>query len=364
MNHHIAGVGPAADRRGRMRDRSCLLAVAAALAALLGAEPGGAPPARAQGAGAVKPVPMAERWQAPPSQGRGRPAGSPREIGQIIELTDAARQSGVLSMRHVRRAGNALYDWLTHLRTSIVENNRRDIEYDRANCQLLYELLQESNPSAALADDIRFFRQHVGRGLAGDPMTAFLRLQLDLGKYRFLYPLRDLEGMAAAMLRLQRDGKQEERDQAIDLLLKAIRLPNVDGPIERSFDAYLEGLAALDRGDRGEARRLLKNAAHHISHLNVGTYIEESNWYLAKAEDALSRDLGGIALASVRDANTLLKRAEERAWSEFRPRVKLVREDSDTLVKTLKNQREKTTLTPADLRALARRIEAELRLPS
>jgi len=336
----------------------------AAAAVIIAAGVGQTIPAVAQSPGPLKPVPEASRTEPQLRPSRGRPAGVPREIGQLLEVTEAARASGVMSLRYVRRVGNTLYVWVDHLRISIAESDRSDIELDRTNCQILYELIRQSNPSSLLADDLRAFRQQMEQGDRGDPVTAFLHLQLDLEKYRFLYPLHNLNAMTDAVMRLQRDGKRDECLAACDLLRTAVALPNLDGPIQRSFDAYQEALVLLEQGRSGEARHLLRNAANYVSHLNVGTYLAESNWYLAKAHDALEKDLGGIALASVRDADTLLKNAEERAWKEFKPGITAVRADSRRLIQSLVDRRKKTTLSTTDVTALAKRIDAELRIPS
>ncbi len=338
--------------------------VPAAAAVVIAAGVGQTIPAVAQSPGPIKPVPEASRAEPQAGPSRGRPPGVPREIGQLLEVTEAARTSGVMSLRYARRVGNTLYVWVDHLRISIAENDRSDIELDRTNCQILYELIRQNNPSSLLTDDIYEFRQQMEQGDRGDPVTAFLRLQLDLEKYRFLYPLHDLNAMTDVVMRLQRDGKRDECLAACDQLRAAVALPNVDGPIQRSFGAYQEALVLLEQGRSGEARRLLRNAANYISHLNVGTYLAESSWYLAKAYDSLERDLGGIALASIRDADTLLKNAEERAWKEFKPGITAVRVDSKRLIQSLVDRRKKTTLSTEDVTALAKRIDAELRIPS
>ena len=338
---------------------------APAVAAIVIAAGVGQPvPAGAQSPGPLKPVPEASRTEPQLRPSRGRPAGVPREIGQLLEVTEAARTSGIMSLRYVRRVGNTVYVWVDHLRISIAENDRSDIELDRTNCQILYELIRQSNPSSLLADDIRGLRQQMEQEAQGDPVSAFLRLQLDLEKYRFLYPLHHLTAMTDEVMRMQRNGKREECLAGCDLLLSAVALPNLDGPIQRSFDAYQEALGLLEQGRSGEARQLLRNAANYISHLNVGTYLAESSWYLAKAHDALEKDMGGIALASVRDADTLLRNAEERAWKEFKPGITAVRADSQRLIQSLVDRRKKTTLSTADVKALAKRIDVELRIPS
>ncbi len=335
-----------------------------AAAAVLAAGAGLPLPVGAQTPGPPKPVPEASRAEPDLGPSRARPAGVPREIGQLLEVTEAARASGVMSLRYVRRVGNTLYEWVDHLRIAIAESDRTDIELDRTNCQILYELIRQSNPSALLAEDLHAFREQMEQGDRGDPVTAFLRLQLDLEKYRFLYPLHDLNAMTDAVMRLQRDGKRSECLAACDMLSAAIALPNLDGPIQRSFGAYEEALALLEQGRSAEARRLLRNAANYISHLNVGTFLAESSWYLAKAHDALERDMGGIALASVRDSDTLLRHAEERAWKEFKPGIVAVRADSQRLIQSLVDRRKKMTLSTEDVKALAKRIDAELRIPS
>ncbi|MHB8077831.1 MAG: hypothetical protein ACYDIE_01070 [Candidatus Krumholzibacteriia bacterium] len=288
----------------------------------------------------------------------------PREIGQLLEVTEAARASGVMSLRYLRRVGNTLYTFTEHLRISIAENDRSDIETDRTNCQILRELLDQNNPSAILADDLQQFGQALEQGNAGDPMTAFLHLRLDLEKYRFLYPLHDLNRMTDFIMRLQREGRRDECLAACNQMRTVIALPNIDGPIRRSSDEYDKALTLLDQGQTDEARRLLRNAANYITHLNVGTYLAESSWYLAKADNALERDMGGIALASVRDADTLLKQAGERAWPEFRPAIAAVRADSERLIRSLADRRKKAMLSTDDVRALAKRIDVELRIPS
>lgn len=336
----------------------------AAAAIVIAAGVGQPVPAGAQAPGPLKPVPEASRTEPQIRPSRGRPAGVPREIGQLLEVTEAARVSGVMSLRYVRRVGNTLYVWVDHLRISIAESDNSDIEMDRANCQILYELLRQSNPSAVLADDLHAFRQQMEQGDRGDPVAALLHLHLDLEKYRFLYPLYDLSAMADEVMRLQRAGKREECLAGCDLLRARATLPNVDGPIERSFAAYEQALVLLEQGRTGEARRLLKDAANYISHLNVGTCLAESSWYLAKANHALEGGMGAMALASVRDADTLLKNAEEHAWKEFKPGITAVRVDSQRLIQSLVDRRKKATLSTADVTALAKRIDAELRIPS
>lgn len=338
--------------------------VPAAAAVVIAAGVGQTIPAVAQSPGPLKPVPEASRTEPQISPSRGRPAGVPREIGQLLEVTEAARASGVMSLRYARRVGNALYVWVDHLRISIAENDRSDIEKDRTNCQILYELIRQNNPSSLLADDIYAFRQQMEQGDRGDPVTAFLRLQIDLEKYSFLYPLHNLRAMTDEVMRLQHNGKRDECLDGCDLLLSAVALPNLDGPIQRSFDAYKEALVLLEQGRTGEARRLLRNAANYVSHLNVGTYLAESSWYLAKANHALEGGMGGLALTSVRDADTLLKNAEERAWKEFKPGITAVRADSQHLIQSLVDRRKKTTLSTTDVTALAKRIDSELRIPS
>ncbi len=143
----------------------------------------------------------------------------PREIGQLLEVTETARTSGVMSLRYVRRVGNTLYVWVDHLRISIAENDRSDIELDRTNCQILYELIRQSNPSSPARGRHPRVPPADGAGGPGDPVTAFLRLQLDLEKYRFLYPLHNLNAMTDAVMRLQRDGKRDECLDGCDLLL-------------------------------------------------------------------------------------------------------------------------------------------------
>ncbi len=311
-----------------------------------------------------KPVPEADRAGSLPRNTRGRPAGLPREMGEILEVTDLARQTGLGSVRHVRRVSNALYDCLTHLRIAMAENDRADIERDRQDCQLLFDLVQQVNPSAVLGNAVRTLRQEIGRGARGDPESAFLRLQLDIEKHRQLYPLQDLDAMSATVLKLAREGRTAECDQGLDMLLAAVALPNVDGPAQRSFEAFQLGLAAYEDGKGGDARRLVKDAAGYISHLSVGTYLAEASWYLAKSDNALRNGLGALAVASLRDADTVLNAAGERAWKEFRPQIETVRGDSRRLLETLEGKLKKGTLTTADVRGLAKRIEAELRIPS
>jgi len=339
-----------------------LAPVAAAI--VFAAAAGQAVPVGAQPSAPLKPVPQASRAEPQIRPSRGRPEGVPREIGQLLEVTEAARASGLMSLRYVRRVGNTLYVWVDHLRISIAENDQTDIELDRANCQILYELIRQSSPSAILRADLAACHDQTAQGDQGDPVSAFLRLQLDLEKFRFLYPLHNLTAMTDAVMRFQRDGRRDDCLAGCNQLRSAVTLPNLDGPIERSWAAYEQALALLEQGRRDEARQLLRNAANYITHLNVGTYLAESSWFLAKAQHALSQDMGGIALASVRDADTLLKQAEERAWEEFRPGIRAVRADSQRLIQSLVDRRKKSVLTTEDIMALAKRIDAELRIPS
>ena len=335
--------------------RALPLVLASATLAIVAGRPG---PAAGQTSATLKEVPAAARGESDQHTGRARPVGVPREIGQLLEGTEAARQSGLESVRYMRHVGNVLYDWVDHLRIAITEGDRQGVEHDRANCQVLYELLEQSNPSAILGDDIHRLRGPAGGGAKGDPFAALLQMQLDFEKFRLLYPLHDLSGMLEGVAPLQHGGRPEELAAAFDTLLAAIAIPNLDGPVSRSLAAYEQALAAHAGGDDGEARRLLRNAANYVSHLNVGTYLAESSWFLGKAQDALEKSKGAIALAAVRDADTLLQNAEERAWLEFKPRVTAVRVDSQRLVKVW------SYLSSKDLLDLTKRVDAELRIPS
>ncbi len=343
-------------RRSLSRPFGAALLSAALAAGLLAA------PARAQSPGPLKGTPDADRRTSPSLSPSLRGTGVPREIGEIIETTEAARQSGITSLRYVRRVAGAIYDWANHLRISVVENDVPGIAYDRENCELLYELMRETNPSVLLSNDLGGLREQV-LAKDGDPTQAFLRLQLDIEKFRFLYPLLDLDGMTRTILQQQRDGRQSACVATIDAMTAAVALPNLDGPISRSEAAFRAGLSSLDTGERRVARQYLKQAANYITQVSVGTYLAECSWFLAKSDNALRSGLGAIALASIRSADTCLKDAEDRSWRDFKPRVSAVHDESGRLVDDLTDRTKKGTLSTANIRSLAKRVDSELRIP-
>jgi hypothetical protein len=286
--------------------------------------------------------------------------GMPREIGQMLEVSEAARQSGNYAVRHVRDIGNATYDWLLHLRISVVENDYQAIQYDIQNCQLLYELIQQNNPSAILLADIQELRQNLAENRVDDFSPACLGLQLDIEKYEFLYPLADLRAMTNLIVRQSREGQTEQCQASADLLEEAVALPNIDRPIASSTASFEKALALLDKGENGLARDELKKAANLISLLNVGTYLCESEWYLAKAKDALIARLFGITLASLKKTDSRLKEAEDRAWSEMAAPIASVRQDLAVLINIASDRKGKTTLTPDKLLGVAKRMKKDL----
>lgn len=289
--------------------------------------------------------------------------GLPREIGKILESSEAALQVGNNSVRYIRRIANTTYDWLLHLRISLVENDLQSIRYDRENCELLYELITAANPSGILLADLQELKQSLAERESGSCSAAFLHLQLNVEKYDFLYPLADLGGMLGAIMRLQRDRKWQQCDLSVKLMQEAVALPNVDGPITGSLASFQTALDHLDAGHDGEARKELKNAAKMISLLNVGAFLTESQWYLAKADDALKRRLYGIALASFKKADGRLEDAEDRAWPEFAQAIATVRTEVSDLIDAAGDRERKLTLSSQRIRTLARRIDEELRIP-
>jgi hypothetical protein len=304
------------------------------------------------------------RTEIPPPTQQARPdEGVPREIGQILEMTEEARRSGPKSVQHVRRTANTLIDWVRHLRIAIIESDNPTVAYDRENCQLLFELLQEVNPSAILGTDLRRLRQEIGDRHHGDPTSAVLQLQLDVERFRPLYPLQDLTAMASLIVTKHNEDKRDDCLQAIEVMLPTVALPNLDEPIARAFESYQEALHQLDTGKSDEARRLLKIAGDTVALLNVGTYLVESQWHLSRARDALRQGQPAITLASVRNADSLLHTASERAWPEFRAAIKAVRDETDRIIDTMSDRDKKSSLTGTDLRNLSTRIDSELRLP-
>ena len=351
-------------RRRRAARRPALLAAAAFVTLAVGLLWPAAPAPRAQDKPVKKGIPEATQRGEIDASRRARPAGMPRDIGEILEVTDAARQTGLGSVRLLRRGSNTLYDWLHHLRISIAEHSLSDIAYDRENCQLLFEVVQQSSPSRTLHACIGSLRQEMDLGERGDPTAAFLRLQLAIEKYRQLYPLQDLDPMAAMVMTLYRDGKTQPCEEALDVLVAATAQPNLDGPVQRSLAIFQSAMDALDRNNRSEARSLLRDSASYISHMNVGSFLAEANWYLSKTDLALQQGLSALAVASLRDVDTVLGAAQDRAWKEFRPLVRAVREDARTLLEKFEDTKKKGALTESEIRSIARRIEAELRIPA
>jgi hypothetical protein len=264
-------------------------------------------------------------------------------------------------MRYLRRIANATYDWLLHLRISVVESDLQAIRYDRENCELLFELLDASNPSRILRDDIEEIRAAMEED--GGIASCLLGLQIDLERYDFLYPLADLRSMLTALMRAQQDRKPQQVRLGVRMLEEAVALPNIDGPIAASRETFAAAMASLDDGDSGEARRQLKNSANLISLLNVGAYVTEGLWHLARANHALGQRQFSIALASLKKADARLEDAEDRAWSEYAAAVSSVREDLDEVLTKAADRKLKLTLKATQLKAVAQRIDRELRIP-
>jgi hypothetical protein len=287
--------------------------------------------------------------------------GLPRDIGQILEVSEAELQSGNRTMRYLRRIANATYDWLLHLRISVVESDPQAIRYDRENCELLFELIGSSNPSRILRDDLTEIGNNLD--LEDGLSSCVLGLQLDLEKYDLLYPLADFRPMVTALLKAQREGKPQQVKLGIQMMDEAMALPNIDGPIAGSRATFDHALELLDAGNRDGARKEIKKAANLISLLNVGAYVTESLWHLAKANEALQQRLFGIALASLKKADARLDDAEDRAWPEYATAVAGVRKDLDRILTIAADSKLKYTLEASQLRELAQRIDRELRIP-
>ncbi len=341
----------------RRRTAAIAAAVLPAAAALLLLVP---PPAAAQTGAARKPVPGKEGG-VPTVSDRPDP-GLPREIGEILDTTEEARRSGPSSVRQVSRIADSIHDWLRHLQIAIVENDRPTIAYDRQNLLLLFELIQEVNPSAVLGGDLRRVRQEVGNRFSGDPLPSLLQLQLNAERFRLLYPLADMRAMTAVILSRYSEADTAACLDAVETMLGMTRLPNLDQPIGLAQRDFLEAMQKLDAGKRTEARRLLRRSDKTIQLLNVGALLVEAQWHVARAEDALRNGMPAIALASVRNADTLLRNAAERAWPEFRTSIRSVRGETAKVMEGMRDRNKKVTLTSSELRALARRIDSELRI--
>jgi hypothetical protein len=122
-------------------------------------------------------------------------------------------------------------------------------------------------------------------------------------------------------------------------------------------------LTHLDAGNDDQARRELKKAANLISLLNVGTFLCEGNWHLSKAGEALHNRLFGITLASLKKVDSRLEDAEDRSWPEFAQAIVEVRQDLIDLIAVASDRKGKVSLSSAKLRAVAQRIDQELRIP-
>jgi len=289
--------------------------------------------------------------------------GMPREIGKILELSDSALQSGNNTIRYLRRIANTSYDWLLHLRISVVENDRQSMRYDRENCELLFELLAASNPSTMLRNDLQELKSAIEDQDNGSPSAAMLHLQLDLEKFAFLYPLMNLREMLGAIFRAHQNSKVPQCLAAIETMHDAVGLPNIDGPMNQSLTYFHAALAHLNSGEDGDARRELKNAANLISLLNIGAFITESQWYLARAQDATEKRRFGIALASLKKVNGRLQNAEDRSWDEFAQAINEIRTDVEELIEAAGNRERKLALSTAQIRDLAQRVEKQLVIP-
>ena len=287
--------------------------------------------------------------------------GLPRDIGQILEVSEAELQSGNRSMRYLRRIANSTYDWLLHLRISVVESDPQAIHYDRENCELLYEVIGASNPSRILRDDLAEIRGNLD--MAGEMTSCVLGLQLDLEKYDLLYPLADFKPMVAALMKAQREDKPQQVKLGLQMMEESMALPNIDGPIASSRAAFDQAMQLLDAGDRDGARKEIKKAANLISLLNVGAYVTESLWHLAKANEALQQRLFGIALASLKKMDARLDDAQDRAWPEYATAIAGVREDLDHILTMASDSRLRYTVKATQLREMAQRIDKELRIP-
>ncbi|MFH1843389.1 MAG: hypothetical protein ABIF77_09275 [bacterium] len=289
--------------------------------------------------------------------------GMPREIGKILELSDSALQSGNNTIRYLRQIANASYDWLLHLRISVVENDRQSIRYDRENCELLFELLAASNPSTILRNHLLDLKHAIEDEDNGNPSAAMLSVQLDLEKFAYLYPLMNLREMLGTIFRAQQNGKIPQCKAAIETMHAAVGLINIDGPMNDSQTHFQAALAHLNAGEDGDARRELKNAANLISLLNIGAYITESQWHLARAQDAVEKRLFGIALASLKKVNGRLQDAQDRSWKEFAQAINDIRVDVEELIEAAGNRERKLALSTAQIRSLAQRVEDQLVIP-
>jgi hypothetical protein len=288
---------------------------------------------------------------------------TPREIGRILEISDEAYYSGSSALNYMRHVARTCYDWLLHLRIAVVEADRPTINYDRENCQLLFELLQASDPSRVLQENLAMVREALATEAQDAPSALYLDLQLNVQKYEFLYPRSELRRMLSELMRSQRDGKMEEVRITIRMLEEAVALANIDEPLRRSQQAFQTAMAGLDAGRSEEARAKLKDAAKYMTLLNLGTYLRSSLWYLGKAIDATENGLYTLGSASVREASKRLEDAEDRAWEEFALKIATVRSELEDFSDALQDRERKVTLSCSRLRELAKRIDTELLIP-
>jgi len=301
-----------------IRVRGLRLGVILAVA-FAGSLSGWVPQARGSGGGAAPgaPAPIEpetftkQQWKLefpdpPPAAERYLPPGG--AFG-LEDLPERNQDPGNQVVRAVRHAAAQLHGALRQLMFAVVEDDEPGIGRARSDVAALLEVDRESAPSDILAERLQETRARLADPKRGDPAVAIFRLQLDVERFRHLYPLLDLEGMTASLKRLESEGKRETCLGALTTLQAAVALPDLDSPLQTAQAAVAAAMSAVDARQEGEARRRLKEALAAVELLADGTYLLESEWYVAKAALSLEEGSTNIAAADLRQARALLETA-------------------------------------------------------
>ncbi len=319
-------------------------------------------PAQVQDPGSPVPMPIPAGKPQPENVTPGVPEPTSSEvrsgIGMLEEVPNGVRQSGDVAVTFERRKADELHDSLRQLLLAVVEGDALGVSKLQADCQTRLEVLEENNPADVLRDDLVACRARLEDPKRGDPASALLRLQLDVEQLNLLYPLQDLEHSAAEAKRLEAAGKADACRDVLDAMMPAVALPDLDEPIQQTDAAFQAAVKAIDTKREDEARQQIKAALGALAQLPSGTFLVESEWFIAQASRALGEGLRAIAAGNLRNARALIEAAGTGAQSARRDSYASILKDVDNLISASTSRM--TAPMPADMRALILRIDKEL----